>query len=210
MTTQVLYNNSYGDGFVFSEAFLIEYEARTTKKLNVIKALTRIGPESIRCDPVAIAIFKEKGAEWCSGPTSDLALREFSNVFEQYWEIEEQDGDEHVRLLVSEALADILHEFVRTGDKVLLDRQYKAIVSAASWKNQLYECTWAAESEPADVIRHVNVSYGYFDNGIDNGEDVGIRKAVDNGIDNGEDVGIRKAVDNGSQVEETKVDSGHA
>jgi len=198
MTTQVLYNNSYGDGFVFSEAFLAEYEARTGKKLNVFQELIRIGPESIRCDPVAIAIFKEKGAEWCSGPTSELALREFSNVFEQYWEIEEQDGDEHVRLLVSEALADVLHEFIRTGDKATLDRQYKAIVTAASWKNQLYECTWAAKSEPKDVISHVNDGYGYFDNGRDNGEDVGIRKAVDNGIDEGEG------------DEETKVDSGHA
>lgn len=182
MTTQVLYNNSYGDGFVFSEAFLIEYEARTTKKLNVIKALTRIGPESIRCDPVAIAIFKEKGAEWCSGPTSDLALREFSNVFEQYWEIEEQDGDEHVRLLVSEALADILHEFVRTGDKVLLDRQYKAIVSAASASSEY--ATVVLKSEVNDVISHVDFGYGYFDDGSEYGTE--------------------------NRSEETKVDSGHA
>jgi len=180
MTTQVLYNNSYGDGFVFSTAFLIEYEARTSKKLNMFMALARIGPESIRCDPVAIAIFQEKGPEWCSGPTSELALREFSNVFAQYWEIEEQDGDEHVRLLVSEALADILHEFVRTGDKATLDRQYKVIVAAATACSEYAPVV--LKSEPVDVISHVDVGYGYYDNGVDKGEG----------------------------DEETKVDSGHA
>lgn len=178
MTTQVLYNNSYGDGFVFSEAFLAEYEARTSKKLDTIKALMRIGPDSIRCDPVAIAIFKEKGAEWCSGPTSDLALREFSNVFDRYWEIEEQDGDEHVRLLVSEALADILHEFMRTGDRVTLDRQYKAIVSAAVTSSEYAPVV--LKSEVKDVISHVGVGYGYFDDGSEYG------------------------------INETKIDSGHA
>jgi hypothetical protein len=161
MTTQVLYNNSYGDGFDFSAAFLAEYEACTGRKLDTFKALMRIGPQSIRCDPVAIAIFKEKGTEWCSGPTSELALREFSNVFDRYWEIEEQDGDEHVRLLVSEALADVLHEFMRTGDRVTLDRQYKAIVKAAAASSEYAPVV--LKSEPADVISHVG--FGYYDDG---------------------------------------------
>jgi len=172
-TTQVLYNNSYGDGFEFSKAFLDEFaKRRGGKELDATKALFWKGKGSIRCDPLAIALFKEKGSEWSSGPTSSLQLREFSSVFENYWEIEEQDGDEYVRVLVAEALADVLHVFIQTGDKEALDRQYKAIMDANEKLTQaIYElppvaapaAAAAAEAElkkeRVEVVTHVGHTY---------------------------------------------------
>ena len=128
---KVLYNNSYGPGFGFSDAFVAEYDRRTGKKLDVTNALFHKGVDSIRCDPVAIALFEEKGDEWCSGDGSFLAIREVHPVMERYWEIEENEGDEHVRVMISDALADALHAFMRTNDRANLDKQYDAIMAAA-------------------------------------------------------------------------------
>jgi len=128
MTTfSILYNNCYG-GFAFSDVFLEEYEGRTGKKLDTYKALFRLGAESIRCDPVAVAIFQERGGEWCSGPNSQIEAFSCPMALAKYWEIDEYDGDEHVRVLVSDALADILHTFMQTGDRVALNRQYAVIM----------------------------------------------------------------------------------
>lgn len=129
---KVLYNNCYGEGFTLSDAFLEEYEKRTGKKLDPAKILFYKGVTSIRCDPVAIALFEEKGSEWCSGYDSMLAIRDVPAVFDRYWEIEEGDGDEYVRILISEALADVLHAFMQTGDRATLDRQYAAIIAASA------------------------------------------------------------------------------
>jgi hypothetical protein len=161
---EVLYNDSYGDGFVVSDAFLAEYEARTKRTLDMRKELMRIGDQSIRCDPVAIAIFKEKGSEWCSGVTASLALRSFSSIFANYWEIEEKDGDEYVRLQVTDALADILHVFMKTGDKATLTRQYNAIRDAAlAATAEMFPGVVVIKPEEDNVISHVG--YGYFDAG---------------------------------------------
>jgi hypothetical protein len=129
---KILYNNCYGPGFTLSDAFLEEYEKRTGKKLEPAKVLFHTGVGSIRCDSIAIALFEEKGSEWCSAPGSDIAIRDIPSVFDHYWEIEESDGDEYVRILVSEALADILHTFMQTGDRATLDRQYAAIIAASA------------------------------------------------------------------------------
>jgi len=126
-TMKILYNNCYGCGFAFSDAFVAEYEARAGRKVNMIKALFQRGLGSIRCDPVAVGLVEEKGSRWASAPGSEIAIREIPDVLERYWEIEENDGDEYVRLLVSEALADILHEFMDTGDRDVLNIQYAAI-----------------------------------------------------------------------------------
>ena len=170
MTTQVLYNNSYGDGFEFSKAFLDEFaKRREGKELDATKALFYKGKGSIRCDPLAVALFKEKGSEWCSGPTSSLELREFSSVFENYWEIEEQDGDEYVRVLVTDALADILHTFIQTGDKEALDRQYAAIMEAVKSLNEsIYGLPPIAGTEGAELKKErvevvTHVGHTYFD-----------------------------------------------
>jgi hypothetical protein len=126
---KILYNDYYG-GFTFSDAFLAEYKNRTGKELNVVNALFRIGSNSIRCDPVAIAIVEERGAKWSSGEAADLAIYEIPDVFANYWEIDEYDGNETVRVNVTEALADILDTYMETRDLVSLERQYKIIKEA--------------------------------------------------------------------------------
>lgn len=126
MFFKVLYNNCYG-AFNFSDTFSKEYEKRAGRAINSLL----LGKESIRCDPIAIAIFEEKGSEWCSGMDAMLEIREVPSVFEKYWEIDDYLGDEHVRILVSEALADILHTYMQTGDRAALDQQYATIMAAA-------------------------------------------------------------------------------
>jgi hypothetical protein len=126
---KVLYNNCYG-GLNFSDAFVALWEKRSGKKLDLFKESLKYAPDSIRCDPIAISIFEENGSDWCSGESSMIALREFPEVFYRYWEIEEYDGDEHVRILVTDAFADILQVFMETGDRAALDRQYKEITDA--------------------------------------------------------------------------------
>jgi len=134
-TFSILYNNCYG-GFAFSDAFLAEYEKRTGKVLDTFKALFRLGAESIRCDLIAVAIFQEKGSDWCSGPNSQIEAFECPVALAKYWEIDEYDGDEHVRVLVAEALADILHSYMRTGDNAALERQYKIITETDASKDK--------------------------------------------------------------------------
>jgi hypothetical protein len=151
MTTKVLYNNSYGP-FEFSSAFEAEYAARAGRNIDTAKRLFHLGTLSIRTDPVAIALREEKGAEWSSGPQSYIEVRAFSSVFEKYWEVEESDGDETVRLLVSEALADVLHAFMGGGDLETLKAQYKRITEAAS------------PSKPTETDA-TYTGYGYFDSG---------------------------------------------
>jgi hypothetical protein len=129
-TFTILYNNCNG-GFAFSDAFLAEYTKRTSVTLDTFKALFRQGVESIRCDPHAVAIFKEKGSEWCSGPNSQIEAFECPVAMAKYWEIDEYYGDEHVRMLTAEALADILHTYMQTGDRAALERQYSVIMGKA-------------------------------------------------------------------------------
>lgn len=179
-TTQVLYNNSYGDGFSFSKAFEAEFaKRRGGKELDTTKALFWKGKGSIRCDPVAIALFLEKGSEWSSGPTASLELREFSSVFENYWEIEEQDGDEYVRVRVAEALADVLHVFVQTGDQEAMKRQYTTIMDAvASLNESIYGLPPVApaaaagaelKKESDTVVSHVGHTYFGVESKTDSG-----------------------------------------
>ena len=51
-------------------------------------------------------------------------------MFANYWEIDEYDGNETVRVNVTEALADILDTYMETRDHVALERQYKIIKDA--------------------------------------------------------------------------------
>lgn len=137
-TMKVLYNDCYG-GFDLSMAFKEEYEKRTGAPLEILSAYVRVGANSIRCDPMAIKLFEEKGSEWCSGPHSLLEIREVPAVFANYWEIEDYDGNENVRILVSEALADVLHTFMDTGDSEAMRRQYTAIMEAKKQVDGIYE-----------------------------------------------------------------------
>jgi hypothetical protein len=137
-TVKVLYNDCYG-GFNLSMAFKEEYEKRTGVPLEILSAYVRVGANSVRCDPMAIKLFEEKGSEWCSGPCSSLEVHEFPDVFANYWEIEEYDGNEHVRILVNEALADVLHTYMDTGDHAAMKRQYTAIMEAKKQADGVYE-----------------------------------------------------------------------
>lgn len=126
----VLYNNCYG-GFCFSDEFEAEYTRRTGRPINTEKRLFRLcGPESIRCDPVAVTIFREMGSEWSSGRNAAIELTEVHPIFEHYWTIEESEGDEFVRVCVSDALADILDDFMETGDLERLRERHAAIKGA--------------------------------------------------------------------------------
>jgi hypothetical protein len=137
-TVKVLYNDCYG-GFDLSMAFKEEYEKRTGAPLEILSAYVRVGANSVRCDPMAIKLFEEKGSEWCSGPHSSLEVHEFPDVFANYWEIEEYDGNENVRILVNDALADVLHTFMDTGDHAVMKRQYTAIMEAKKQADGVYE-----------------------------------------------------------------------
>jgi len=126
---KVLFNASFGAGFAFSDAFNAEYNARTGKEPRIYERLLP-SAESIRIDPIAIAILEEKGAEWISGPHAAIEVREIPDVFARYWTIDEYEGEESVRVDINEALADILHTFMETGVKSILEYQYKGIMDA--------------------------------------------------------------------------------
>lgn len=128
---RILYNNCYGD-FQFSAAFEEEYRVRTGHAISEGGRAFRVGPDSTRCDPVAIAIFEEKGSEWSSGPGSSIDIRTIPAIFERYWEIDDYDGNETVRILISEAYADILHTCMENIDTTLdtLRQQYIALTEA--------------------------------------------------------------------------------
>ncbi len=143
-TMKILYNDCYG-GFAFSPAFLDEFKARTGRDLDTYKALFRLGPQSIRCDPDAIAIFEERGSEWCSDVHAALEVREIPTLFANYWEIEEYDGNETVRVDVNAALADCLDTFMETRDVAALERQYAAIQVAK-------KSMWVAPVGPAEPV----------------------------------------------------------
>jgi hypothetical protein len=125
---KILYNDCYG-GFNLSDAFVAEYEKRTGKKFNDTRYYGT-GPNSIRVDPVALAIFVERGSEWCSGVHAILAVRTVPATLAQYWEIEEYDGSEHVRVHVPWALADVLETYIQTGDHGAMLDQYRRIKAA--------------------------------------------------------------------------------
>jgi len=116
---RVLYNDDYGT-FNFSDAFMAEYVLQTGKELIMIGS-------RFRCDSIVLQIFDQYGSEWSSGPNASLKVYEFPDMFEKYWEIDEYCGDETVRILYSEALADILDTFMDGGDIEMLRRQYATI-----------------------------------------------------------------------------------
>ena len=132
---RVLYNDCYGD-FSFSDAFVAEYEKRSGTSMEADGRLYRIGVNSIRCDPIALQLFDERGSEWSSGPDASLAVRDVPDLFALYWEIDEYSGNETVRVKVTDALADILETFIDGGDEATLRRQYAVIMAAANLGKQ--------------------------------------------------------------------------
>lgn len=127
---KIIFNDCYG-GFKFSAAFEAEYRKRTGWDLMTEKRLFRNGPESVRRDPVAIALLEEKGTDWSSGTNSYLMIREVPAIFERYWSIEEYDGNESVYVNIPEAYADLLHVYMGDGDHAKLTDGYRRVRTAA-------------------------------------------------------------------------------
>lgn len=128
---KILYNNCYG-GFHLSAAFAQEYKKRTGNDIDRNRVeFWNTGPDSFRCDPVAISIFEEFGSEWSSGANSEIEVYEIPSVFARYWDITEYDGEETVTVNIMEAYADILHGFMDSGDLGVLVKQYQTIKTAS-------------------------------------------------------------------------------
>lgn len=165
---KILYNNSYGGGFAFSEEFNVEYKARTGASPRTYERLLP-SAESIRVDPIALAIVGEKGAEWVSGPHALIEIREIPNIFAHYWSIDEYEGEETVRVDVNEALADILHTFMESGDRTMLETQYKAIMDAQRVMLGPPQLVPKEESREPRILRQQSYiegnGYSYFDIG---------------------------------------------
>jgi hypothetical protein len=130
-TIKILYNDCYG-GFNFSEEFAAAYKARTGQDVNSFERRYRVGPNSVRCDPVAVELFERLGAEKSSGRHASLAVREIPALFERYWSIDEYDGSESVCVRVDEAYADLLHQYMETGNSAALCDGYRAVRAAAT------------------------------------------------------------------------------
>jgi len=167
-TMKVLFNASFGAGFAFSDAFNAEYKARTGTAPRTFERLLP-SAESIRVDPIAIAIVEEKGAEWASGLHAAVEVREIPDIFAHYWSIDEYEGDESVRVDVNEALADILHTFMETGSRDSLEKQYKAIMDAERAMLGEPALVPKEESREPRILRQQSYiegnGYSYFDIG---------------------------------------------
>jgi hypothetical protein len=129
-TIKILYNDSYDADFGFSEELEAAYKARTGRDINTTTRLYRIGADSVRRDPVAIALVEELGTERASAPGSYLQIREIPAMFERYWSVEASFGTESINVDVNEAFADVLHNYMDTGDLGVLVTQYRKVKTA--------------------------------------------------------------------------------
>lgn len=165
---KILFNASFGAGFAFSDAFNAEYKARTGKEPHTFERLLP-STESIRIDPIAIAILEEKGSEWISGAYAVIEIRQIPDIFAHYWSIDEYEGDESVRVDVNEALADILHTFMESGARDTLEKQYKAIMDAERAMLGEPPLVPKEESREPRILRQQSYiegnGYSYFDIG---------------------------------------------
>lgn len=125
-TIKILYNDCYG-GFGFSEEFAAAYKERTGREVNTFSQLFR----AVRADPVAVELFERLGAKRASGEYASLAVREIPALFERYWTIEEYDGNESVHVNVNEAYADLLHQYMDSGDSAALCDGYRVVKATA-------------------------------------------------------------------------------
>lgn len=128
---KILYNDSYDGDFGFSEELEATYKARTGREMRTEVRLYRVGADSIRRDPVAIALVEEFGTERASAVGAYLQIREIPALFERYWSVESSFGTESIHVDVNEAYADVLHHYMDTGDSAVLVDQYRKVRAAA-------------------------------------------------------------------------------
>lgn len=150
---KLLYNSRIGTGIIqfFSEEFEAEYMARTGQ----IPTVTAGALRAIRSDPIAIAIYEEKGSKWSSGSGCCLALFEIPDLFEKYWTIQPQEfsDSEELEVDVNEVYADILHIYMETGDAGALADGYRKVRAAAKrlpQQDYFHPSTSASASASAD------------------------------------------------------------
>lgn len=181
-TIKIIYNDCYG-GFLFSDAFTAEYEKRAGKPLNALRRQFQHGPESLRCDPFAVALLEEKGTEWSSGTYACLMIQKIPAIFMHYWSIEGYDGNETVHVNVSEAYADLLHQYMETGDFGKLADGYRRVRSAAGRLKDDVGYLTSEDLKPtptgvASTVKDTSIfptltdgssssGYGFFDDGED-------------------------------------------
>jgi len=125
-TIKILYNDCYG-GFGFSEEFKAAYKERTGRDATTFNQLFR----AVRADPIAVELFERLGSARASGENASLSVREIPALFERYWTIEEYDGNEWVHVNVNEAYADLLHQYMDSGDLGALCNGYRTVKTAA-------------------------------------------------------------------------------
>jgi hypothetical protein len=131
-TIKILYNDSYDADFGFSEELEKVYKERTGRNVNTTTRLYRIGADSVRRDPVAIALVEEFGSERASAPGAYLQIREIPAMFERYWSVEASFGTETIHVDTNEAFADLLHQYMDTGDLAVLVKQYRSVKTATT------------------------------------------------------------------------------
>jgi hypothetical protein len=136
-TIKILYNDSYDGDFGFSEELETAYKARTGREMRTAVRLYRVGADSIRRDPVAIALVEEFGVERASAAGAYLQIREIPALFERYWSVESSFGTESIHVDINEAFADVLHHYMDTGNSAALVEQYRKVRTAAG---QLARC----------------------------------------------------------------------
>lgn len=129
---KILFNDSYDADFGFSEELEKAYTARTGRAINTTTRLYRIGADSVRRDPVAIALVEELGPERASAPGAYLQIRAIPAMFERYWSVEASFGTETIHVDANEAFADLLHQYMDTGDLAALVKQYRTVKSATT------------------------------------------------------------------------------
>ena len=180
-TIKILYNDSYDADFGFSEEFEAAYKARTGRPVNTTTRLYRIGADSVRRDPVAIALVETLGAERASAPGAYLQIREIPAMFERYWSVEAAFGTETINVDVNEAFADVLHDYMDTGDLGALVARYRKVKTAMGRLTLGDDAIGLRESDRAPLLKRdtgggtdeCGVSkheygprgYGYFDTG---------------------------------------------
>jgi hypothetical protein len=180
-TIKILYNDSYDADFGFSEEFEAAYKARTGRPVNTTTRLYRIGADSVRRDPVAIALVETLGAERASAPGAYLQIREIPAMFERYWSVEASFGTETINVDVNEAFADVLHDYMDTGDLGAVVARYRKVKTAMGRLTLGDDAIGLRESDRAPLLKRdtgggtdeCGVSkheygphgYGYFDTG---------------------------------------------
>ena len=125
----ILYNDCTG-GFRFSDNFLEEYKRRTGEIAPALGGNWRNKQECIRCNPIVIEIFEEKGSQWCSGRNSRIRQINIPAIFTDFWKIEEYHGHEAVSVDVNHALADVLERFMNHQNLIILENEYRVIKEA--------------------------------------------------------------------------------